>query len=89
MRSRTWTKSSFDSGLKRQISSKRFKNSGLNSPVEMRRSTSSSLMVSSFTPCPICSRISLAPALDVAMIMQSRKLISRFFSSRRTPSSRT
>ncbi len=31
----------------------------------------------------------LAPALDVAMMIESRKLTSRFFSSRRMPSSRT
>ena len=43
MRSRIWIKSSLERGLKRQISSKRFKNSGLNSLVLMRDSMSSSL----------------------------------------------
>ena len=43
MRSRIWIKSSLERGLKRQISSKRFRNSGLNSPDEMSCSMSSSL----------------------------------------------
>ena len=72
-----------------QISSKRLRNSGLNSPLEMRRSMNSSLKSSMRAPVVMRSRISVAPALEVAMMIQSRKLISRFFSSRRIPSSST
>ena len=43
IRSRTPTRSCFDKGLKRQISSKRFKNSGLNSPEEISDSIRGSL----------------------------------------------
>ena len=89
MRSRTPIKSSLERGLKRQISSKRFKNSGLNSPCSISSSMSSSLNSLILMPAVIFSRMTLAPALEVAMMMVSRKLISRFLSSRRIPSSRT
>ena len=89
MRSRILNRSSFERGLKRQTSSKRFKNSGLNSPDWIRFSRKSSLKSSILTPEVIFSRISLAPALEVTIMMASRKLTSRFFSSRRMPSSRT
>lgn len=89
IKSSTPTKSSLDSGLNKQTSSKRLRNSGLNSPLAISSSIKASLKSSILAPEMIFSRIVLAPALEVAIIMQSRKLISRFFSSRRMPSSRT
>ena len=89
MRSRTLSKSSFDKGLKKQISSKRLRNSGLNSPEEISWLSKVSLKLSMLAPAEICSRMVLSPALEVAIIMESRKLISWLRLSRRMPSSRT